>query len=67
MQTSPRRYQQLQPEDRVTMASLLQQYQRLRASAAELKRSRNTISRKRHRNVERVDGMTPSQSVRLCH
>ena len=30
MQTSPRHYQQLQPEDRVTMASLLQQNHSLR-------------------------------------
>ena len=30
MQTSPRHYQQLQPEDRVTMASLLPQNHSLR-------------------------------------
>lgn len=30
MQTSPRHYQQFQPEDRVTMASLLQQNHSLR-------------------------------------
>ena len=45
MQTSPRRYQQLQPEDRVTMASLLQQNHSLRDIAAVLNRSPSTISR----------------------
>ena len=51
MQTSPRHYQQLQPEDRVTMASLLQQNHSLRDIAAVLNRSPSTISRERQRNV----------------
>lgn len=50
MQTSPRHYQQLQPEDRMTMASLLQQNHSLRDIAAVLKRSPSTISRERRRN-----------------
>ena len=61
MQTSPRRYQQLQPEDRVTMASLLQQNHSLREIAAVLKRSPSTISRERHRNgVSVVDTVASS-------
>lgn len=45
MQTTPRRYQQLQPEDRVTMASLLQQNHSLRDIAAMLNHSPSNISR----------------------
>jgi IS30 family transposase len=56
MQTSPWRYQQLQPEDRVTMASLLQKNHSLRDIAAVLKRSPSTISREHHRNVVSVVG-----------
>jgi IS30 family transposase len=54
MPTTPRSYQQLQPEDRVTMASLLQQNHSLRDIAAVLNRSPSTISRERHRNVAKV-------------
>lgn len=50
MQTSPRRYQQLQPEDRVTMASLLQHNHSLRAIAKALNRSPSTVSREHRRN-----------------
>ena len=57
MQTSPRRYQQLQPEDRVTMASLLQQNHSVRDIAAVLNRSPSTISRERHRNVAKAVGV----------
>ena len=49
--TPPKRYQQLQPEDRVTMASLLQQNRSLRDIAAVLKRSPSTISRELRRNA----------------
>lgn len=56
MQTSPRHYQQLQPEDRVTMASLLQQNHSLRDIAAVLNRSPSTISRERRRNGVSVIG-----------
>ena len=59
MQTSSRRYQQLQPEDRVTMASLLQQNHSLRDIAAVLNRSPSTISRERHRNVAKAVGIAP--------
>ena len=59
MQTSPRRYQQLQPEDRVTMASLLQQNNSLRDIAAVLNRSPSTISRERQRNVAKAVGIAP--------
>lgn len=54
MQTTPRSYQQLQPEDRVTMASLLQQNHSLRAIAKVLNRSPSTISRERRRNASKV-------------
>ena len=50
MQTTPRSYQQLQPEDRVTMASLLQQNHSLRAIAKALNRSASTVSREHRRN-----------------
>ena len=59
MQTSPRRYQQLQPEDLVTMASLLQQNHSLRDIAAVLNRSPSTISRERQRNVAKAVGIAP--------
>jgi IS30 family transposase len=65
MPTTPRSYQQLQPEDRVTMASLLQQNHSLRDIAAVLNRSPSTISRERHRNVAKV--YRTSQSVRKCN
>ena len=60
MPTTPRSYQQLQPEDRVTMASLLQQNHSLRDIAAVLNRSPSTISRERHRNVAKVAGIAPA-------
>ena len=53
MQTiTPRRYRQLQPEDRVTMASLLQLNHSLRDIATVLKRSPSTISREQRRNSD---------------
>jgi len=53
MQTiTPRRYRQLQPEDRVTMASLLQLNHSLRDIATLLKRSPSTISREQRRNSD---------------
>ena len=60
MPTTPRSYQQLQPEDRVTMASLLQQNHSLRDIAAVLNRSPSTISREHHRNVAKVAGIAPA-------
>jgi IS30 family transposase len=49
---TPRRYRQLQPEDRVTMASLLQFNHSLRDIATVLKRSPSTISREKRRNSD---------------
>ena len=53
MQTiTPRRYRQLQPEDRITMASLLQLNHSLRDIATVLKRSPSTTSREQRRNSD---------------
>jgi transposase, IS30 family len=53
MQSSPqRRYQQLQPEDRVTLASLVQQKYTVRDIALVLGRSPSTISRELVRNAQ---------------
>jgi len=50
--TPPKRYQQLQPEDRVTLASLTQQKYSVRAMAQVLGRSPSTISRELRRNAQ---------------
>lgn len=53
MQSTPqRRYQQLQPEDRVTLASLVQQKYTVRDIALVLGRSPSTISRELLRNAQ---------------
>ena len=53
MQSTPsKRYQQLQPEDRVTLASLAQQKYSVRAMAQVLGRSPSTISRELRRNAQ---------------
>ena len=53
MQSTPqRRYQQLQPEDRVTLASLVQQKYTVRDMALVLGRSPSTISRELLRNTQ---------------
>ena len=53
MQSSPsKRYQQLQPEDRVTLASLAQQKYTVRGMAQVLGRSPSTISRELRRNAQ---------------
>lgn len=53
MQSTPhRRYQQLQPEDRVTLASLVQQKYMVRDIALVLGRSSSTISREPLRNAQ---------------
>src|SRR5574343_457783 len=70
MQTTPRSYQQLQPEDRVTMASLLQQNHSLRAIAKALNRSPSTVSRERRRNASTVasaDGASLYASATAQH
>lgn len=51
MQSTPRQYQQLQPEDRVTLASLVQQKFGIRKMAGVLNRSPSTISRELRRNT----------------
>jgi transposase, IS30 family len=48
----PRRYQQLQPEDRVTLASLVQQKFGVREMAVVMGRSPSTISRELRRNAQ---------------
>lgn len=50
--TPPKSYQQLQPEDRVTLASLVQQQYSVRAMAQVLGRSPSTISRELRRNAQ---------------
>lgn len=50
MHDSPKKYSQLQPEDRVTLASLKQQNYSVRAMARHLNRSPATISRELRRN-----------------
>ena len=50
MQSSPSHYHQLQPEDRVTIASLKHQNYSVRAIARQLRRSPTTISRELQRN-----------------
>ena len=53
MQSTPsKHYQQLQPEDRVTLASLAQQKFTVRAMAQVLGRSPSTISRELRRNAQ---------------
>jgi IS30 family transposase len=53
MQSTPqRRYQQLQPEDRVTLASLIQQKYTVREIALVLGRSPSTVSRELRRNAQ---------------
>jgi IS30 family transposase len=51
MLPQPRTYRQLQPEDRVTLASLKQQNYSVRAIASVLGRSASTISREVRRNA----------------
>lgn len=62
--TLSRRYQQLQSEDRVTLASLAQQKYSVRAMARVLGRSPSTISRELRRN-DQPAGYT-STTARAC-
>jgi IS30 family transposase len=50
--TQPKRYQQLQPEDCVTLVSLVQKKHSVRAIAQALERSPSTISRELRRNTQ---------------
>ena len=51
MKTRPRHYSQLQPEDRLTLASLLQQGRGILEIARALARPGSTISREIKRNT----------------
>ena len=51
MSPQPRTYRQLQPEDRVTLASLKQQHYSVREIASVLGRSASTVSRELRRNA----------------
>ena len=51
MQPSPSHYQQLQPEDRMTIASLNQQNFSIWAIARQLHRSASTVQRELERNI----------------
>ena len=51
MPSTPRHYQQLQPEERVTLASLVQQKFGVREMAGMLNGSPSTISRELNRNA----------------
>jgi IS30 family transposase len=62
--TPPRRYQQLQPEDRVTLASLVQQKYTVRDIALVLGRSPSTISRELRRNAQPTG--YASSTARAC-
>jgi len=61
---SPRRYRQLQPEERVTLASLVLQKFSARAMSRVLSRSPSTISRELSRNGSPAG--YASASARLC-
>ena len=62
--TSPH-YRQLQPEDRMTLASLLQQNYSIRAIARVLHRSPSTISRELRRNAD-ASGYSSYQAQKRC-
>jgi transposase, IS30 family len=62
--TPSKRYQQLQPEERMTIASLLHQQYTLMQIATRLKRSTCTISREIKRNTQ--DGCYASQAATTC-
>jgi transposase, IS30 family len=61
----PKHYKQLQPEDRVTLASLVQQKYSVRAMAQTLKRSPSTISRELRRNILPAESYA-STPARAC-
>ena len=64
--TPPKRYQQLQPEDRVTLASLVQQKYGVRAMAQILGRSPSTVSRELQRNAQPTGyASTPARTCAL--
>jgi transposase, IS30 family len=64
MSINPRNYHHLQPEDRVTLASMKQQNRSIRAMALVLNRSPSTISRELRRNA--TDGQYGSSQSQEC-
>ena len=60
-------YRQLQPEDRVTLASLRQQGLSMRAIARVLGRSPSTVSRELRRNTSECHGYASAPAQALCH
>jgi IS30 family transposase len=60
------RYQQLQPEDRVSIASLRQQGFGVRAIARAIDRSASTVSRELQRNTEQKKAYTSARARRLA-
>ena len=62
--TSPH-YRQLQPEDRMTLASFQQQNYSIRAISRVLHRSPSTISRKLRRNAD-ASGYASAQAQKRC-
>jgi IS30 family transposase len=67
MTTKRARYQQLQPEDRVTMASLCQQKMGVRAIARMLGRSPSTVSRELARNGRSGHSYASAFAHQACH
>jgi len=63
--TPSRSYRQLQPEDRVTLASLVQQKPGIREMASALNRSPSTISRELRRN-RGVQSYASAQAGQQC-
>ena len=58
MHTSPRSYKQLQPEDRMTIASLKQQNYSIRQITSMLQRSASTVNREA-KHTPQVDALQP--------
>ena len=66
MHSSPRSYKQLQPENRMTIASLKQQNYSIRQIADMLQRSALTVSRELSRNSE-LGNYTSVSAQQSCH
>lgn len=66
MTTKRAKYQQLQPEDRVTIASLCQQKLGVRAIARVLGRAPSTVSRELARNGRSADSYTSVLAHQTC-
>lgn len=66
MSPQPRTYRQLQPEDRVTLASLKQQNFSVREIASALGRSASTISRELRRNTSSAGQYSSTAAQQSC-